>query len=337
MFEDLLFLLPFILLYPAERGDDNDRQAYISRQTGNHVRGIAALTVVIHHLSQRTGSGILRYFFWFAGVYPVSVFLFYSGYGLMKRYREIPGYDKGFLKRRLLPVLLPYCLMHPLYYLISVFSGAPYTLQDFIRGIVTGDPVVLFSWYSILIICWYLYFAFLMKVCRGSEGKMLAGGILFVVVWCLSCRMLSWGIWWYNTAHILPAGMFWCVYEEKILEWLSPRRKRIILVSAAVFALTYAVPYLFAWQYPLFFISTCSFTVLMNLLLMRRRPANKAADFLGNISYGLYLLHGALITLLRGNRIYIQSDFPFCVCVLGGGVLAAWFCHYLMRIIRAGK
>ena len=71
---DLLFLLPVLLLFPALKNTDIENQAYISADIGLHMRGLAAATVVIHHLSQRVESGYLRYFFWFIGVFPVSVF-----------------------------------------------------------------------------------------------------------------------------------------------------------------------------------------------------------------------------------------------------------------------
>ncbi len=313
---DLLFLLPVLLLFPALKNTDNENQAYISADTGLRMRGLAAATVVIHHLSQRVESGYLRYFFWFIGVFPVSVFLFYAGYGFMKRCCTDQNYGKGYLRRRLIPVLVPYLFLYPIYYLIGVIEGTPYTVSQFAEGIVSGDPVLLFTWYVFLIIFWYFWCAAMIRICGQDQKKLITGGILFVVIWCVVCSVLSYGIWWYNTAHILVMGMLWYSYEDKILNLIREKRNLVMTVSGICLALTYATPYLFRFQYPVFFVSTVSFIILMNCILMKYIPGNAAVVFLGKISYELYLIHGALITLLRGTGIFIENDFLFAAMVI---------------------
>lgn len=67
---------------------------------------------------------------------------------------------------------------------------------------------------------------------------------------------------------------------------------------------------------------------------MKVRIGNAVLGFLGKISLELYLIHGAMILLLRSELVYIGSDVLFALAVLLSSVLAALLLNRLFKLIR---
>lgn len=84
------------------------------------LRGLLAVGIVLHHISQRVGQAVPDVWglsqFEFLGAPIVAVFFFLSGYGLMKSLRvKGTSYLDGFLRKRMTKVLLPLLLCSLVY------------------------------------------------------------------------------------------------------------------------------------------------------------------------------------------------------------------------------
>lgn len=84
-------------------GGYNDE--YLSTETTKKEKGIAAILILLHHLSQRVKVSGPFVILGYIGFILVAVFFFISGYGLSYGVRYKYDYLKGFFKRRVLPVL----------------------------------------------------------------------------------------------------------------------------------------------------------------------------------------------------------------------------------------
>jgi len=91
----------------------------LSLDTSKAVKGFAALYIVFGHIAQALkGENDILYFFTETGVLFVGMFFFLSGYGLYTNLKTKENYLKGFLKKRLITVLVPF------YVCILVFTAA---------------------------------------------------------------------------------------------------------------------------------------------------------------------------------------------------------------------
>ena len=85
---------------------------YFSLEISKGIQGFLAFTIILHHISvwlQSTNSieGLFVYYYYF-GAIVVGFFFFCSGYGLLYSLETKSNYLNGFIKKRVLTVLVPF-------------------------------------------------------------------------------------------------------------------------------------------------------------------------------------------------------------------------------------
>lgn len=345
-FPVLLFLA--LLLWRIRR-TDGEMNSFVSQEDGLPFRGIAALIVLLHHLSLSTEHGILMRMFPLvgAGGLGVALFFFLSGYGLQKQYMENgKTYRQNFLKKRFPSILIPFALFTVLYWLVYYSLGKIYTFHDMISDIRVGIPFVAYSWYLIAILFFYLLFWIFMNIFRERNIQwmpVVACG--WYLLYALICIRLKFLIFWYDTAHLLPVGMFCAVHEKKLLNALSNRALYIALMITAVFGWllsTYVYAYIWPISIKAYYILSLArvffFTVMVILLRFRIQTDNPALRYLGKISLEIYLIHGLIFYLLRGDYCDLANEPLFCFLSLSSVILIASILSPIDRfLVRSWK
>lgn len=306
--------------------------AYLSIEKGRAFRGILALTVVCHHLAEKTGDSSLFHIFAFLGFLPVAYFFFLSGYGLQKSYAAKPNYRPAILKRRIPSVLLPYLFVTGLYWLLSLVEGEPYSVMDVLRSFAVGDPVARFTWYIVFVLLLYLGFWLVTALYRGNQIRGVVWNLLLVMGLVLLFRKLVFSMFWYNSCLTYPLGVLWAMVEGKCLPavkkhfWLLA----CLLVPAfgAVFLATMVLVDV-SWVLVLYWLSGVLFTAVCLLLQMKVTFGNRLLKILGDCSMEIYMLQGLFLTLYRGNLVYVESPVLWSAAVLASTCISAWAVHWL--------
>lgn len=311
---------------------------YLSREGSQSLRGLMALVVIFTHLAAKLHSGTLFPLFTRVGYLAVSVFFFLSGYGLQKQNMAKPGYHKGFLKKHLLGLAIPYIPAFFLYWLVNYLAGLPASPEYVYYEYITGNPIVSASWYVFCIGWFYFAFWLLMRCFGSSKVKMVLGTGVFCLVFSLLCIGLDFGGWWYNTVSVLILGVAWASWEERILKVLDRRWWLALILSGSVMVLGIVgkVPamallgthWIAVWMVCL---SGAGFCCCVLLVLRKMRFGNPLLSFLGSISLELYLYHNLFITLLRSQLVEIPWDSVFCLAVLACSIAFAWAMHRLNK------
>lgn len=325
----LAFLFLWKLKIIRRKGIYNE--LYLSRDTTSSVKGLLALSIVFHHLAQRTLGGPIFHKFFYTGAISASLFFFFSGYGLMKRYLTDPGYPKHFLSRRVMPVLLTYLLATGIYWTAYAAFGKAYSLGEIGLVLWQGSPIVPFSWFVINILLFYLVFFMLMRLPHKNPQRILAGAGLFCILWTGFCAGRGYGLFWSDTTPLLAVGMLWAQYEERILEWIRKRSLPVSLICLGGFLPSFLITVLLSEntsmdgiKWPANALAACFFVLLFLLFSQKALIGNPVLHFFGRISFELYLMQGLFIGLLRNDRFYIESEFLWCGLVLAGTTAAAW-------------
>lgn len=228
------------------------------------LRGLAAIGVIIHHISQEEMMKQAHELSAFvnAGYLFVAIFLFSSGYGLIKNYLEKPGYLNGFLKKRLPVIIVPYYVSAIIYfafrYLIIREKMAP---MQIVTGVLGLSMMNEYAWYpivlAILYISFYLLFTRIKKPKTGIIYMFLVVlllGAIFSVNghfawwahkgdwWLKGNTTVKWwmkekvfwlsGEWWVNSAIAFVMGMIVAYHETSIYTWL--KKAYWIKLAAAV-------------------------------------------------------------------------------------------------------
>lgn len=203
------------------------------------LRGIAALGVIIHHISQRDffqDAGELHSFV-NAGFLFVSVFMFLSGFGLAKSLKKKPDYLKGFLRKRLPVLLVPFYVSIVFCSIARTLIGERFTWGRWICNLAGLMPANDYAWYPVVLTVLYLVFYLAFRK-GGSRNKglmiVLAAvpglGLLFAVnghsAWWVGRSGRPWwaedrlfwfsGEWWVNANIAFFLGLLFAFKEEKI-------------------------------------------------------------------------------------------------------------------------
>ena len=312
---------------------------YLSLKTGNYMRGFLAMAIILNHVSKNTSGGILLRGFYNIGFLFVAVFFFYSGYGLQKSYMTSTGYKKHFLARRILPILVTYVIFNVMFCVLFKATGKNVSYRNYVKAFRKGRPVVLYSWYIITILLFYIVFWMLMQLCAAHYGMMIIGACIWYVIYTFFCRKMNYGTWWYNSVHLLIVGMFWAVYEEKILAVIQKLYPLLTILSWGLFAFSYWYVYIgplsersLKYRVSVIFQVLCAlfFVLGVILILLKFTIGNPVLNFLGKISLELYLVQGLFIQYFMKDKLSgIQNEALLTLLVITGSIALGAALHYL--------
>ena len=344
MLIDLLFILLFLTAFikmkivKPIREFNND---YLSQKSSNSYRGIFALIVILHHIAQRVSGGIMPPDFTRVGYLAVSVFFFLSGYGLQKKNLSDETYIHTFLLKRIPTILIPYAIMSFAYWLLYALLGDARSLSVVLHNFIkNGDPIVWFSWYVVCILVFYFAFYILMKIFKSNKKGMVLGGIIYYIIYVAICRSLSFGLWWYSTLLLAVFGIFWASYEQKILGFLKKYYVPVLLFCLISFLVLAKYKWTIYWSIPslwtelaLVIALAFLFVTVTIILSLKVRFGNRFLDFLGKISFEIYMAQGAVMLLTKNEYINISNDFYWAILVLSGSFLSAFIFNKIFLFV----
>lgn len=331
-----LLAVPVLLcvLWKMEYSGKGFREDELSLENTKAVRGILAVLVVLHHLYQRVGHGVLFFFFDNAGTLCVALFFFLSGYGLERSRAHKPGYRDAILHRRIPSVLVPYLFLTLLYWLFSFLGDSFLTPAAVLRSFFSGFPIAAHSWYILCILVFYFGFYLSVLLWNSNRLGILGTNVLVSLLWVCLCRGRSFPPYWYNAALLFPTGLFWAAYERQIRPFLRRHYGLALAVSLLGFCAFFTAALYTAGEdvlISLYWPGCCCFVVLVLLILMKFRFCNPILLFLGEISFELYGIHGLFERLYRSPAVHVRSDLLWGAAVLASSIAAAWALHRFFR------
>lgn len=237
------------------------------------VRGLAAIGVIMHHISQEENFQQARVMSIFvnSGFLFVAIFFFCSGYGLVKSLKTKPDYFKGFLRHRLPVLVVPFYVSVVLYTIFYFATGTRFAPVQWITNTLGLTMVNTYCWYVVVIILLYLIFYLVYKKIKSDKVRLI---IMFAVViimgaifavnghfawwagsknWWLRGPAPKWwmeqkvfwfhGEWWVNSAIAFWLGLLFATNEEKITAWFKNlywlKLPVVLVLTAATCVLSY--------------------------------------------------------------------------------------------------
>ena len=292
-------------------------ESFAGRRQTSQLKGVAILVIILSHVwvhvaSARATLNLANY--------GIALFLTLSGFGLtlsgMKRHPSLGA----FVKRRLGKVMLPYWVVTLLLLVLDGFLlrrvYAPKDLVATFLGINLNDVtrhIDYVRWFVTFILFWYVLFFIAMRMEERfhlNAAWVLLGCavVLFPVDYYLT--RLSW-----DEIFAFPAGCLLARHHGRLSAWFSMNRNPMLwaalLLGGAALACDLAIdsnafPYLpsivvkFAGEMNSLVLVGASLVIMAAL-----SAAGYGSRFLylcGTLTYGLFLLHGAV--LVRYNPVF---------------------------------
>ena len=313
-------LIPFLLLFiHSEKTDGFFDPA--ERAVTNRFRGFFALLVILHHMAQRVTQKGLLWIYFDAGFVAVAMFFFYSGYGMMKKGT---AQKKGFFRKRLPALLLPYIVTMVIYWILYALTGDVKSLASLMLEHFSSESGISFLWYVFSYLAWILFLGASLHICRENR-HILYASVLFALLYIVLCVIaIPHYFWIYCTVPLIPCGCAWAYYENDILARIKKNYTAVLSLSLLVFAVSLVFHTVYVILVPAYMVSAVSFMVFLNTAAMKRRPGGVILSFLGSISYEMYILHGIPVTFLRD---VIPNEALWILSVLVIAVISAYLLH----------
>ena len=249
-----LAVLGAILFIGSSRRAANET-AFFDRISSKEVQGALAVFIVFHQTvvaldANHIDTGDLAFFYYY-GILAVSFFFFSSGFGLIKRWMTDRNYIKGFMRRRIFTVLVPFFICNYIYLtdalvnniIISKHFGFGEVICSFFGIFLVNNEM----WFAVEIMILYVAF----RAVFSRVKKPLTGIIImtFVVLIMMTIGLFSghsdtgvmsyWfkGEWWYNTIFMFPVGMLYAYKEERINKVIRKAFVAVLLASSILVVL----------------------------------------------------------------------------------------------------
>lgn len=242
---------------------------FMSLESTRSIRGLAAVCIIFHHISQETAfknAGVIQAFL-NMGPALVAVFFFCSGFGLIKNLRNRPDYFNGFLKKRVLKgILIPFYVNVVLYGVFYIFYGNDFAPMQWVTNLLGLTLMNKYAWFPIVITLLYLAFYFIFghirnrKLCyflmllviigqgvffsfwghfawwAGRDNWWLSPGAFNRAEWWMK-EFTTWffGQWWVNSTIAFFAGMLYAEHEEAVTAWFKKKYWLKLILSVVIF------------------------------------------------------------------------------------------------------
>lgn len=350
-------LMLVLLLWQSKwygRGQWNE--GYYSLGQSKAWQGFFAVCILLHHAGQKTCASWLqkRYiipgleFFVPIGYFFVAFFLLCSGYGLYRSVKTKEGYLKGFVGRRVLPLVAAFYVTEWIFLAARLLMGEKLDalkIAYYITGVQQANPN---AWFVLALPIFYLAFYLSFRLFK-REWLALTGVTLLILVWMLigsATDHNDWwmrGEWWYNTALFFPLGMFFAKGEKRLVAGV---KKHYIISMALAVVLGVALyhyadvaqgvfGYYCEWSpslldriYRRFMTALAQhgaalpFVFFVVMLGLKVRIGNPALKKMSAMTLEFYLIHGLFVDLfgfnfldVRPSLYYMKNVFAYVLVV----------------------
>ncbi len=308
----MLLILLFMALIVAVRDGRGKQADFFDLESSNCMRGFWCLVILLVHvptayqntLQDLTGS------FAYIGV---TFFFMTSGYGLMLgiKNKGIKSIE-GFWLRRLPKLLLPMFLTNIVLSLANLCQTGVYNPADLINfhGFVRQLLVFYF-------IFWAVFRFIPQKVSENQKTLIICGAVLLISLSIYIFKISAWATESFGFIYGILLAHYKSEFEAFAKQkWLA---KSIGFCAAA---LIFGIAYLkfkhvvFIGEYLIKVILGLAILIFILTLNSKISIGNPVGRFMGKISYEVYLLHGAVFTLISSIAPDINSGLFILLSIL---------------------
>ena len=332
----LLLISLFVYLIPRTDVD------YLSNKSTKSLKGLLALLIIFHHISQKITTGENFSNFEYMGRYIVALFFFLSGYGLYFQYSNNATYMENFLKKRLVRIFIPFFVFIVIYVIYRATLGEVVNVDFFLSFWKDHSNIIYNGWFinSIIVLYVIFYVSFVRKYSKIAEYKL----VFLTLVYIFWKAYQNHGDWEYVSIMAFLLGVFWMknrVYIDKFLE----KNYFIFLVSFSILMYVFrhyevimkniGITNKYVYYGIVGNICTMVFVVYFLLLINKLNVSNKYLGFLGDISFEMYMIHGLVMHYL--GKFFVSSgvnDVLYTIVVLFVSIVFAYYIKKLIIILE---
>lgn len=282
-------------------------------QTGM-LKGIIALGIVFYHIAVQYNENLIvvkpfKYF----GFLFVGLFFFISGYGLMVSMLTKKDYFRS-SKKRFLKVIIPF---------INAFIL--YIIYYFLRGEIQQQNiffVVKYCWFIYEILALYSMFFITYEKYSFKKATILNGIIIVICLMLMYFFKIS--ATWYKSTLAFLMGIIVAKNRENLVKWINSKhylKILILIISMGIFLALGKYLNLGILEILIYNIAVMLFIMICLMIINKSvKFENKFLQYLGSISFEIYLYHGLFIDFFK--KMSINKDLGGLLIIIFSIIIA---------------
>lgn len=326
-------------------------EEWLKKSDTTAVRAIAAIGIMYTHLvffSPVSNLIVLKDI----GYLCVGIFFFYTGYNAICSYRT--NGLRGYIVKKIKRVYLPLFVANQLMILFKYKTGAPPQkdlLLQHILGIRLINPTL---WYVNCIIAFYIIFYLVFTLLRllrkvkpltnicDSKIVLL---IAFTVVFLVYALVHPWASnkfgFYPNEKSQYPfpllVGAIFALYKTQVETFLKKFKFQslALLIPILLVAHSRNMEHMSIAVGPINLYDSLPpvlTAIIVNFYLYNETINSKVLNFIGTISYEIYLLHYILLSLFKSNLIPIKNDYLYVTVYTVTLIILAHLLHSICNL-----
>lgn len=319
-------------------------QPVLGKELTQVLKGLCSIVVILVHIPRQEQNPLQDAIGSFAYV-AVTFFFLFSAYGMSLSAKENPNYLRYFWRGRLAALLIP-CLVINIFGSIWMFAT---------KGTVTVYSLLGINRYVVILLeyCLAFYAVERIRMRWSIVTETAAASVLILLVTVSSLYTYSMFSEADNSGQVgwpfermgLVWGLLLYMFAHDISLWMRTRRhwKIALLIVACLILGTAYLKFKhveFVGEYVLKILLGLSIVTSVLTVCQMRRLGNRVTNFLGSISFEIYLSHGLVVNMLIFCCPELESGI-FIICAVIGTVAVSWAAHLLSKpcvaFIRNGR
>lgn len=296
----IIIILLFIFIISTTRLTKFNEE-YLDKKYTNTIKGIFLLFVFISHFISYKPifqnnfidmNGII--FIKGFGQLMVTLFLFYSGYGVMESIKKKGDiYINNFPKRRFLTTLLNFDFAVLVYMLISLyFEPHLFSIEKILLALIGWDGFGNSNWYIFTILIMYSITFISVKIFKKRKARVISVFLMTIIYTIIMSYFKE--EYWYNTAFCYVLGFFISSYKDEIEKWVKGKEWVLLFLLIVFFIISYSLPEYRVWYY----VCTITFTLAIVVLTRKIKINNAVFEWMGKNLFPLYMFQRIPMMLL---------------------------------------
>lgn len=343
----VLILLGIVLYNTKLTARNHYNTEYMSIGQTNAIKGIFVIMVLLGHSNTFVDvNGVLDIPYLalrsHLGQMVVAVFLFYSGYGMMKSImKKKYDYVKDIPLKRLLVVFIDFDIAVLLYVILNLILNKSYGWKTTLLSFVAWEEIGNSNWYMLVIFGLYIMMYLSFLILKYDDKAIYTGLVLFVILSVLFvCFELFAGKerWYYNTVVLFPLGSCFALFQKQF-ENILKEDKYFYTVLCIIMGVMYVgtcrfktagLPFYTAWA--------CTFTLCILLLTLKFSIRSPLLEWFGKHVFSIYILQRIPMNIL--SHVGFAKAYPYLfvvvvfVLTIGISVVYDYFIGKLNALIR---
>lgn len=328
-----IFILGLIFIsFKSVRGYNEN---YLSFDITNAIKGVFILLVFISHANPYIkqagydygsyGDTLYLKIISCIGQWIVTLFLFYSGYGVMESVkRKGYYYIVSFPRKRILPLLINFDIAVSLYIILDLLLNKPITLEQSLLSFIAWDSVGNSNWYIFVILVCYIvtYGIFSISMHCFGESQFNIGyynhALIITVLLLVTMAVLSYfkDEYWYDTILCYSAGCLFSIKKTEVFELTKKYYKSVFLGLVILLCCIPLIP-IYAKGLTLNAFNIV-FALLVVVISMKFRVKNRFIMWLGQNLFPIYIYQrvgndNIIFNWGWGNSSNVSNSVCYCL------------------------